>query len=225
MKIAPLFAAAALILTLQTSHAITLLQVDDFENGTTDSWANGGSSQPLNITTGGPAGVNDNFLKITADGSGSLGRLTIFNRSQWIGDYVAAGVNEIDMDLENLGSVTLNIRLAFKSSTAGQTTPGYLSSAFSLPADSTWHHATFSITAANMIAFNSPAVFSTFMTNPAELRIINESGTSNLVGDPVVSQLGVDNIKAVPEPTAVAFLVGGFGALASWGVLRFARTH
>ncbi|PYK85455.1 MAG: hypothetical protein DMF47_10210 [Verrucomicrobia bacterium] len=46
----------------------------------------------------------------------------------------------------------------------------------------------------------SCAVFHYALTNPAELRIINEVGATNLNGDPIAAQLGVDNIRAVPEP-------------------------
>src|SRR6266446_3491591 len=77
---------------------------------------------------------------------------------------------------------------------------GYLSQAFLLPPDSAWHHALFSITPGSMIPIGSPEPFSTFFTNPTELRIINEVGATNLNGDPIAAQLGVDNIRAVPEP-------------------------
>jgi len=123
------------ILALSNARAgVTSGQIDTFQDGTTDNWVNGGT-QPVNVSNGGPAGVGDNFLDLTADGSGENGKLTVFNTSQWLGDYVDQGIDEIDMDLENLGSVTLNIRIAFKSTTSGGTVPGYLSAAVSLPAD------------------------------------------------------------------------------------------
>jgi len=212
MKPLPLLPLAVLLFAasgIGAAHAIVLGQIDDFESGTTLGWATG-HIQPV-ITTGGPAGAGDNFLQFTADSSGSNGRLTVFNRAQWLGDYVAQGITEIDLDLENLGATPLTIRLAFKSSTANGA-PSYLSAGFALPADATWHHATFTLSAATMTALGGPAAFDTFFTSGiAEVRIINEAGTANSNGDPVTSTLGVDNIQAVPEPASPALLLLGCG--------------
>ncbi|PYL17079.1 MAG: hypothetical protein DMF46_01255, partial [Verrucomicrobia bacterium] len=92
-----------------------------------------------------------------------------------------------------------SIRIAFKQDTSFGA-PGYLSAAFLLAPDSAWHHALFSITAGSMIPIGSPEPFNTFFTHPAELRIINEVGATNLTGDAIAAQLGVDNIRAIPEP-------------------------
>jgi hypothetical protein len=62
-----------------------------------------------------------------------------------------------------------------------------------------------------LLAVGGPAPFNTFFggTGFQDFRIIHEVGTSNLNGDFVVSQLGIDNIRAVPEPGSAAFIVGG----------------
>ena len=52
---------------------------------------------------------------------------------------------------------------------------------------------------------------------------INEAGTSNLSGTPVVGQLGIDNVHAVPEPATIALLAGGLLAFAACGGKSFAR--
>ena len=75
-------------------HAVTVGQVDTFEDGTTMNWFVPGAHPfpPANITTGGPAGVNDNFLMLTATGNpGAGGRLAVLNESQWQGNYLALG--------------------------------------------------------------------------------------------------------------------------------------
>ena len=186
----------------RASQAVTVGQIDNFQDGTLANWANGGGGAPplMNIPTGGPGGAGDRYLQITSIGGGGPGsRLTAFNRDQWLGNYITAGVNGIDMDLLNTGTVTLSIRIAFKQDTSFGA-PGYLSQAFLLPPDSVWHDALFSITPGSMIPIGSPEPFNTFFTHPAELRIINEVGATNLNGDPIAAQLGVDNIRAVPEP-------------------------
>ena len=163
--------------------------------------------QPMNISTGGPLGLNDNFMQITADGSGANGRLTVFNRSQWLGNYITAGVTEIDLDLKNFSGSPLSIRLAFKSATFSGA-PGYLTATpFQLAGNSGWQHAVFLINPATLTAIGSPSPFSSFFAGPAEFRIINETGATDLNGDVVVAQLGIDNIVAVPEPASVTLLL------------------
>ena len=188
-------------------------QIDDFEDGTTQFWGNGGAGAPpvLNIDTGGPGGVDDNFMQITSIGGGGAGRyLVAFNQTQWIGNYIATGVISIEMDLRNQGSVNLSIRLAFKE-TGNFGSPGYLSSTAALLAPgSGWQHFVFTISVGSMIPIGGPVDFNTFFsTGNGEMRIINEVGTTNLNGDVVAAQLGVDNIHAVPEPST--FLLGAFG--------------
>lgn len=212
IRLSFLFVALLCSAPLSPLQAVILGQIDTFQDGTTNNWANGGLNFPVNISTGGPAGAGDRFLQLTADGNGPGGKLVVFNRDQWLGDYITAGVTGIAMDLKNFGNVTLSIRLAFKQDTAFGA-PGYLSTtAFSLAPSSGWQHAIFLITPATMTALGGPDPFNTFFANPAEFRIINEAGIADLNGDNVVSQLGIDNIQAVPEPSLLA--LSAFGLLA-----------
>ena len=211
---------------LSAVRAVTVGQIDTFQDGTTNNWTNGHptiGTPPINIGTGGPAGAADKFLEVRASGSGSDGRLTTFNRTQWVGNYIAAGVTEIDIDLENLGSVTLSIRLAFRANTF-MGAPGYLSTTpISLAPNSGWQHASFLIASSSLTAVGGPAAFTTFFTaGPAEVRIINEAGTTDLEGDFVTSQLGIDNIHAVPEPSTTVLVVSAAGLLVQC-VRRFKR--
>jgi hypothetical protein len=197
------FAAAA----VSTCRAVTFGQIDNFEDGTTDHWANGGTAQPMNISSGGPTGVGDHFLQVTSDGNGATGRLTVFNRSQWLGDYIGAGLTEIDLELKNFGNTPLSIRLAFKSATFSGA-PGYVSTTpFLLNSNSGWQHAVFLITPSAMTAVGGPSDFNAFFSGPAEFRIINATGTGDLNGDIVASQLGIDNIFVVPEPSSLILLM------------------
>jgi PEP-CTERM motif len=196
---------------LPRATAVTLGQIDTFQDGTTDSWFNGGV-QPVNISSGGPLGANDRFLELTADGGGANGRLTVLNRNQWLGNYIASGVNEIDLDLNNFSNVVLSIRLAFKSGTFNGA-PGYVTTtAFSLGPNSGWQQAVFSITPATMTAVGSVSPFVTFFTAPSEFRVINAATVGDLNGDNVIGQLGIDNIAAVPEPSSIMLLgLAGIG--------------
>lgn len=197
------------------ARAIVVGQVDDFENGTLLGWANGVPGNLVNVSSGGPAGLNDNYMRLISDGVGQGGRLTAFNLQQWLGNYIAAGVTSIEIDLINQGSVNLSMRLAFKSQNLANA-PGYLSPAMILPVGSGWQHFSIALTPGNLISIGGPAAFNSFFsTGPGDFRIIQEAGASDLNGDFIVGQVGIDNIRAVPEPTVVALLF--FGAIAFAG--------
>ena len=160
-------------------------------------------------------------LLVSADGSGAGGRLVGFNFTTWTGNYIAAGVNAISVDLRNFSNTDLSIRFAFQSEIA-QGGPGYLSGAMLLPANSGWQSFTISIAPGSLTAVNGPTAYNTFFTNVAWTRIIHSVGTSNLNGDFVTGQLGIDNIHAVPEPTTTALAAAGLLGLAA-GVIRRKR--
>jgi hypothetical protein len=205
----------SLVLFVHPASALVFGQLDDFEDGTTMNWANGVPGALVNINTGGPAGLDDNFLQLTSDGVGAGGRLTTFNLQQWLGNYVGQGVTTIEIDLRNQGATSLSIRLAFKSQNTSNA-PGYLSGPILLPVGSGWQHFSISITAANMTAIGGPAPYNTFFTSGvADARIINEVGATNLNGDFIVGQLGIDNIHAVPEPVTTALMTSSLLVLAA----------
>lgn len=196
-----------------SANAVNLGQTDDFQDGTTQGWTNGGAGAPAvtNVTSGGPAGAGDNFIQITSIGGGNIpgGRLTAFNRAQWLGNYIANGMTAIEMDLRNTGSVTLSIRLAFRSSG----TSGYLSAPVILAAGDGWQHVVFSLNPSTLTPIGSPGAYIAFFsTGISEIRLINEAGATDLIGDVVAAQLGVDNVRAVPEPGAIPLLVIAFAA-------------
>jgi len=95
---------------------------DTFEDGTTQGWGVGAPYPipPENVGTGGPAGSGDNFLLLTSSGTGGPGgKMVIFNESQWTGDYIAAGVTGVRLDVNNVGATTLS--LSFDSAEAACT--------------------------------------------------------------------------------------------------------
>src|SRR5438128_1719277 len=99
----------ALFLTLAplTVNALTLGQVDDFQDGTTDGWTTGHST-PANMATGGPSGAGDRFMQVVSTGGfGADSKLVVFNPSQWLGNYTGAGITGVAMYLANFGTQTL----------------------------------------------------------------------------------------------------------------------
>ena len=109
-------AVCFLLLPSTTAADPVLFQVDTFEGGS-QGWFTGGGPlgqplQPANVVSGGPTG---NFMLLTSvGGSGPTSRLNVINASQWTGNYIAAGVNVITMDLNNFGSSDLYLRLFFE---------------------------------------------------------------------------------------------------------------
>ena len=197
----PLFAALA--------QEIVFGQTDDFQDGTTRIWISAPGNL-VNIDTGGPAGAGDRFVQISSNGGlGVGGKLTMFNLQQWLGNYVGQGVTAIEVDLRNTGTTTLNMRLAFKAQNL-MNSPGYLSATpVALAPGSGWQHVTFSLAPASLVAVGGPSAYGTFFsTGIGDARIINEVGTTNLNGDLIVGQIGIDNIHAVLEPATTALLIG-----------------
>src|SRR3954464_14013122 len=107
-----LLAASALICLgiPATAGAVVVGQIDTFQDGI-DNWFAGGLGfgqvppiPPQVVLTGGPGGAGDAFLQITGlGGNGPGSKITAINGTQWAGDYLAAGVTSIALDLRNLG--------------------------------------------------------------------------------------------------------------------------
>ena len=224
MRTLSIFAVAVLIFSLlqRPAHALSIGQVDDFEDGTTASWVvnllgqGNPPSPPVNMPSGGPQGADDNFLLLTATGQNAAGgRLTAINiGQQWSGDYLAAGITGFTMDVINLGTTDLILHLLFEDPTAASPPANIaLSPAFGLPAGTGWTQVHFAIDPASLTAQAGSATAA--LAGATAIRIFH-AGTPFFPGEPIVGTLGVDNIRAVPEPDAwmIAALGLAFGVFA-----------
>jgi hypothetical protein len=208
--------------------AVSLGQSDTFEDGTTQGWMVGllGSPHPAppdNIASGGPAGVDDNYLLLTAvGGNGPGSKLSVINLAQWAGDYPAAGVGAILMDVNNFGNSDLSLRLLVADPTGGPPTNlAFSTDPIFVPAQSGWQQVKFPFTASDLTAGSGSV--NAALTQATELRIYHStaavfpSPVSPI--DPVVVQLGVDNIAAaVPLPASL--LLVGSGLMCFLGLKR-----
>jgi hypothetical protein len=217
-----------LLLTPGAARAISVGQTDNFGDSTLQGWEMGvntvTASHMTNIADGGPAGAGDNFLQVVSDGTNVAGgRLTFFNRLQWTGDYTAAGVTAIAMDLENISSSeALNLRLAING---GFRDPSFnfiggvfaTSASISLDSGSGWTRAVFSLLPGDLVSVSGGIGGNTTgndvqasLANVLELRLLN-SATPDWNGLPVAATLGIDNMQAVavPLPPALALFASG----------------
>lgn len=202
-----LVTAAWLLHASLPASAVVVGQVDTFESGTTEGWFSGGGPvggaspvPPANVFTGGPGGLDDNFLRVVASGDlGPGGRLTVINISQWAGNYIDAGIGSIQLDLNNLGASDLYLRLLFSDPFPGAPTNIALSAApVFIPGGSGWVNEVFSIGPGDLTSVLGTV--SDALANATELRIFH-SPTATFPGERIVASLGIDNITAVAGPT------------------------
>jgi hypothetical protein len=212
-------ALTAALLCSSAAQALTIGQTDAFEDGTTQGWGVPGASPnpPVNVATGGPNGTGDGYLQLVASGAGAGAagsRLSVLNSGQWAGNYLATGIRTIRMDVNNFGPDDLYLRLLFEDF-EGAGPPVNLAltedSQF-VPAGSDWTEVAFSIDLDNLVALLGTALGA--VTDTDTLRIFHNPDPAFPgpgVGIPTVNvTLGVDNITAVPEPSAptLALAVG-----------------
>ena len=210
--------------TASTSWALPFA-VDDFEDGTTAGWVVGDAAHPappVNVSTGGPAGVDDAYLQIQSfGGNGSGSRLSVFNMSQWTGDF--SPIAAIGMDVNNFGPEDLTLRLLFVNFPDAPGPPTDIAWTLApvvVSSGSGWNMVGFSLDPSNLFA-----PFGTVegaISDVDELRIFHNPdpffGGPNVGAPPVVATLGIDNIGAivetteVPEPSTMLLLLAGLGA-------------
>jgi hypothetical protein len=195
--LAAALAAVASSLLPQRACAIEFGQVDDFQNGTTRQWEEGGVSPnpPTNVATGGPSGTGDRYLQnISGGGNGAGSRMVMFNAAQWTGNYTANGVDRISAHLANFGSTTLYMRVAIRG---GSSSSVYCTnSPIVLQPAGQWRSANFDLTAATMTNVGGGNTLEEVLSNVIEVRLLSAIGGVSFTGDPTAGTLGIDNITA-----------------------------
>lgn len=191
-------------------HAVMLGQLDSFQDGTTRAWLEGPPSPnpPVNIATGGPLGAGDRYLQdISTGGSGAGSRLVMFNTSQWAGNYATAGVTQIVGEMANFGSTTLSMRITLTSGLTRFSSTSVMGS--TLPPDGLWRTVTFDLAPSALTRISGSGTLNAVLSNVTELRVLSAAAGPAFLGDSIAATLGMDNLRAVPEPAAATALMLG----------------
>ena len=220
-RLAAFCVAMAGLAALPASATITVGTQSTFEDGTTDGWATGGASPnpPVNVPDGGPTGIGDAFLRLVSSGNaGPGGKLVGISGSQWHGDYIAAGIMGIAMDVRNLGATTVSLRVYFD----GPDGTAFSADPINLPSGSGWMHVVFPTVPAALVGAvpGSPLAA---LSNVGDLRLFHNS-VAGYPGPNIAAQIGIDNVTAVPEPAAWATLGLGLAVLGAGASMRRARS-
>ncbi len=190
-----------LIATALVSFSGVASAQDDFEDGTTQNWTTGGNhpSPPVNVADGGPAGSGDNYLSVTASGSGPGGKLVFFKFSgEYVGDWTAAGFDQLKMDVANFGATPLELRASVNGP------GGWISttSSVNVPADGVWRTIAFDVTESGFTLVSGSLSISSTLASVSETRLLH-STTPDFRGDNIVADAGFDNIDLMQTTSDV----------------------
>jgi hypothetical protein len=210
MKTRRLHCAGVALLTAGTAAAVTFNQVDDFEGGDVAGWTGGKFGPAVQPQMGGPAGGGDTYLEIATTGF----HLGANNTAQWTGDFLAAGVTGIAMDLNHLSPVVDPVQIRILLFGAG----GPFASVARTPSvtTNTWSRYVFDLSPTSLVHVpggktgDGTGVLVHTLTNVTTLLIRHDAATPTPPGDHpphVTETLGIDNIHAVPLRPTIAALV------------------
>jgi hypothetical protein len=203
------------LISVAPATGITLGQVDDFEDGTTMHWR--GNDNTSNVPNAGPLGVGDNALRVAGTNrlvtvnDAFLGPPPDFLRipSQWTGDYAAAGVTEISLDVRNPNEFDIMLVLGLANDTLSTNAEGgtYVTDHFfTIPPDDLWYNVTFSVAADDVMPSITNSEFppvgaAALLEDVYQFRILHSSIPGEFRGDgelPIGNHIFLDNITAGP---------------------------
>jgi hypothetical protein len=230
MKIA--FATTVLGLAMvRMVAAISLASQDTFAT-TSEGWAIGMAGTQPSRQAGPGFDGQPGFLSHFSDSSSSNGKWLMFTGdSDWLGNYTAVGVTGINFWADEQVGTSLNLRIAFFGPggcfySAGQTITNST-------AGPDWTLLTFTLSAANFTyapGSGGTGIFAGTMADVTRFEIFGGSGSITFHGNniidagPSTNTIGIDQITAVPEPSAIALMFCAGGCLFIAGRRRRAAT-
>lgn len=176
----------------------------------------GGGSSPTLVSTGGPSGAGDAFLRISSTAGSGNGNLAALNTgANWIGNYAGniaiPGESLIlgaEADLANFGTAALSIRAIFFNTANNRYSTLDVAT---VPADGVWRHYVWnfdSLTGAGLTTVAGSVPIATGMHDVTQIMFRHNIAPA-AGGDAVTGSLGIDNIHLipfVPAPSSAALL-------------------
>ncbi|PIE17151.1 MAG: hypothetical protein CSA66_06645 [Proteobacteria bacterium] len=185
-------ALASVLLAGVALAAPAVDQVDSFTAGDAAGWSTGGDNVGA-VADAGPAGDGDAALEVVSDGSGQGGHIAVFNQAaRWTGDWAAAGVSQLRVDLKNTSAVPLAVRIKLERGPAMET-DYVVSAAQTVPADGAWSSYTFDVGVAGL---SGPADPASALANVVRLWIQHDPDGIH-PPDAQAGALLIDNITAL----------------------------
>ncbi|MCW1925671.1 hypothetical protein OKA05_24145 [Luteolibacter arcticus] len=200
------------LLSSVAASAVTVLQVDDFSAGR-GQWRRG------TINNEEPQFPGDPYLMLTSDGAGPGGKLITFNDGRWEGNYISAGVSSLSLDAVNFSGEPLSLRIAFGDTTApfgGSGTWWVATFGILLDPQAGWQPLAWSLDESSFTRVQGEGSFGEVMSNVKTLRVLH-GDTISPMGTNVVGGLGIDNVRAIPEPASHGILTA---AVVPWLLRR-----
>jgi hypothetical protein len=208
-----------LSMSASVASAVAIGQVDTFA-ASLAGWRVGDPhpNPPAWVPNGGPLGPGDNFMRVEGfggDGPGS--KPNVFNASRWQGDYLAAGVTAIELDVRHLGEGPETMQLRIGLQAADLFAWSLLSVPVGPGTPQPWQeNVIFPIDPANLGGDDPVAVLS----NVEKLWLYHGPTGEERKTSALDVRIGYDNIRAVPEPGTLALLGSACLVLLVWGWRR-----
>jgi hypothetical protein len=194
------------IFTTLSYGQVVLNQVDDFEDGTEQNWEEAAASAALgfaatNVSSGGPNGADDNYLRdITSGSPGGAGSRMIIRSigNQWSGNFTSAGVFAMSMDVRSLtNDITVRVSVTGPGGKFSTT------NGVSVPAGGPWTEIGIPIAASDFTSVSDGSDggvagfdIAATLADVTEMRILS-SPTPAWRGEVIDAEMHLDNITAL----------------------------
>lgn len=206
----------SLVFGVSTTYASVIQSgmIDDFENGTTQSWIKGielpkaAILPPRNIAT---ADESNRYLVVQSlggsnnpDAREAHSRMVFFNESQWAGDYKDITSITAMMKATSTTEDFLYMRLGiYDEKITGESQSRYVSSTPQpLKADGEWHPISLSLDPEDLTRFRGVKTAEDVLKNVSQLRFLSSKEKAAVWQvDKIAATLGIDDISAVAAAT------------------------
>jgi hypothetical protein len=219
IKISALIAA---VMTLSNPWALGVVSMTSIDNfvSSSESWQVGGAGiQPVRVASAGPDG-QIGYLSHFSDGSSANGKWLMWTEhSDWTGNYTSAGITEISLEAKvSSGTGPVNLRVAFDGP------GGWFYYSTPTPSDVNWNALRFFLDSSNFTyatGSGGSGVYQDTFSAVTRFEILAGGGAVSYRSGGDLLQAGtssntifIDNISAVPEPSALSLLTIGLSGLA-----------